>query len=478
MLRKDLTGANMKKWKISSRKAKQRFRAYMLGTAAAAAVAFGLTVPVVMTAMGVTVDLAKVYMVRERLGRALDSSALAAAASTTNDEAVREQVENYFEVNFPAEKIGDAYDLVVDISGNEISVSASAHVETSFMRMMGYDYVDVHMETVVVREVQGLEVVMVLDNTGSMSENDNIGSLRTAATNFVNILFDSTSDASSIKVGLVPFSNSVNVGRYGLGKTPAGATYDGGYTFVRLPEGVDYTTSYTSSTHWYGCVLAFPTGTYSSSRIDNDPYPDDVQNTQGPWDAYLYENYVCSGAAPHRTCGYRLSSRPNRDCPETTVVPLTSNPSTLLSSIATMQAQGNTLGNFGMAWGYRLISPERPFTEGSPWGDNNWRKAVVMMTDGVNTMNREYSAYWRGRNHRIGTPGLNDRFEDVCATLKANNVTVYTVTFYSGVDDETKDIFRRCATDETKFFDAPSQEDLVLVFERISRELGNLHIRR
>ncbi|MEZ5919358.1 MAG: hypothetical protein R3D66_05475 [Alphaproteobacteria bacterium] len=39
-----------------------------------------------------------------------------------------------------------------------------------------------------------------MDNTGSMATNNNISTLRTAATNFVNILFDRTSNLNYIRI--------------------------------------------------------------------------------------------------------------------------------------------------------------------------------------------------------------------------------------------------------------------------------------
>ena len=154
----------------------------------------------------------------------------------------------------------------------------------------------------------------------------------------------------------------------------------------------------------------------------------------------------------------------------------TSEQQVLLDAVNNMDAEGFTLGNYGMVWGWRVISPEEPFTEGSEYSDNLWKKAVLMMTDGVNTMNHAYTAYGRTDQHSV-TPGdLNDRFAEICTAMKQQEIIIYTVTFYSGVDDATKNYYRQCATDETKYFDAPSQNDLIEVFEQISRELSNLHI--
>ncbi|MFP4386525.1 MAG: hypothetical protein ACLFRA_04865 [Alphaproteobacteria bacterium] len=141
-----------------------------------------------------------------------------------------------------------------------------------------------------------------------------------------------------------------------------------------------------------------------------------------------------------------------------------------------MRANGFTHGNYGMVWGYRVISQAFPFTEGVEFGNQYWRKAVVMMTDGVNTVHQHYSAYGPTQDNDISTYKLNERFADVCQNMKDDGIIIYTVTFTSGVSESTKDYYRECATTEDYFHDAPSQNDLIKVFETISRELSNLYI--
>ena len=510
---------------------KENIRRYGVNTVGAVAVVFGLMVPVLVGAVGVSVDMAQSYLVKQRLGHALDAAALAAAASGSDDAAVIEtQVNDFIEMNYPAEKIGATYDIDVQVVGSELSVSASARLDTSFMRIFGYDHVTVSSETVVQREVRGLEVVLVLDNTGSMSTNDNIGALRTASESFVNILFDRVNDPEDVKVGLVPYSNSVRVGRYGLGLNPDGTQYADGDVFVTLPAGVSYTNDYDSHDDWYGCVVGHmdnayydPTSTHEPNSkgqlwrdsgnwrghgwnpgsSSNDPYPQDTEDSyEGPWDIYMYgkiisdgqrcsdysglSNSRCSDCTGYygrcnSTYCYCWKSTPNQQCPNAMVLPMTSDQDALLTRIDEMEPNGNTAGNVGMLWGYRLISPEPPFEEGAAWDSDEWDKAVIMMTDGANTIDSGstgYSYYGPGSKNNMTVTRMNDRFLEICDAMKAKDILVYTVTFYSNIDDDTKDYYRACATDPSKYHDAPSQEELVEVFEKISRELSNLHIKQ
>jgi hypothetical protein len=64
----------------------------------------------------------------------------------------------------------------------------------------------------------------------------------------------------------------------------------------------------------------------------------------------------------------------------------------------------------------------------------------------------------------------------VCQNAKDAGVTIYTITFQSGISNATRELFRQCATDQTKYFNAPSNQDLINAFENIANQLSQLHI--
>lgn len=458
--------------------------------------AFAIMLPVVVSSVGMSMDMAQGYLVRTRLAGALDAAALAATASSTDEDEIEERVRQFFEANYPEDRIGFTYDLEVEFDGDDVIVSANADYNTSFMRVVGIDSLTVHRETTVRREVRGLEVALVLDNTGSMSTNDNISALREATRSFIDILFERADEPEDIRIGLVPYANAVRVGSYGLGLNPDGTTYydpdgdDDPDPFVELEPGQFYTTNHsnTNDDAWYGCVTEYNEDGWDENITDNDPYPNDVldQEYEGPWEPYMYEQYGANstycgtyvdsrGRTRANSCYYPATYRAT-NCPYAMVVPLTSDQDALLAAVDTMTAHGNTLGNIGMAWGARILSPEPPFVEGHDWTDSRWRKAIIMMTDGANTRDSHYSAFWRNRNNELTVTDYNERFVETCGALKEQGVLVYTITFYSNIDDETKDYYEDCATTPSQYYDAPTQEELVDVFETISRELANLHI--
>ena len=425
--------------------ARDQTQRYVRDTAAATAIAFALIIPVVVGSAGMAVDVATAYLVQQRLSHALDAAALAAAASASGEDDMQGVVDQFMEKNYPPEELGATYNIQVTQVGNDIKLSGYASFDTFFIQILGIDVVEVSADTTVAREILGLEVVMVLDVTGSMSTNNNIGALRTAASNFTNILMNSAVYEDSVKIGLVPFATTVNVGPYGLGKTPSNTTYD--TAFVNNPSNRKFNQS--KSTDWWGCIL-------------ERAYPQDTQDAQPSW---RWEMYRYSTSAP------------NQNCNKAYILPLTTSRSTILNRINGLTASGNTLSNVGMVWGYRVISPDFPFREGTEFNDPEVRKAVLLMTDGDNNIGNTYSAYGPWSTYRLTDEDLNDRLAETCENMKDEGISIYTVTFTSNIDQHTKDFFKECATTPDKWFNAPSQADLIEVFEFISRELANIHIR-
>ena len=431
---------------------------YLKSISGVTAVAFAMAIPVVIGTAGMAIDVSNAYLIKQRLSHAVDAAALAAAASANSTADINATVQEFFELNYPSDRIGAPYNVQVTVNGSDIRVSATANYVTYFARVLALDEIVITEDTNVTREIIGLEVAMVLDVTGSMATNNNIATLRTAATNFTNIMFDNAAYPDSVKIGIVPFANAVNVGPYGLGKLPSGATYD--TAFVNNPSKLTFNQSQSSA--WWGCVL------------DNHTTPKDTQNTDSTWrwDMYRYTN---AGAKDSKI--RKDTVAPNTSCNKSYILPLTTNRTQILTKINGLQASGNTLSNLGMVWGYRLLSPEFPFREGVAWSNTEWRKIAILMTDGDNVINNVYSGYGTWMNNQTLTDEvLNQRLAQTCTNMKNDGITIYTVTFTSGIDQNTKNYFRDCASDVTKWIDAPTQADLVAAFEQISRELSNIHI--
>lgn len=425
------------------------------------AVTFGLGAIPMLIAAGTAIDLSRAYRVKQQLGFALDSAGLAAGSSTNPDQDLQALAQAYFTANYPSTSFGTPTMSSFSASSSEINISGSATLPTTFMQIVGIDQLTVHASATIQRQTSGLELVMALDNTGSMSSSGKLAAMQSAATEMINTLFGSETEPALLKVGLVPFSHTVNIGPSNTAYVSSTSAYDWG------------------TTSWSGCVMA-------------RTYPADVQDTTtaagGLWAPYYwadnndYNNWK-SGSTYSIVVGPPSTKGPNKQCPRA-ITPLTNNKTTLLSEISAMWASGNTHINEGAAWAWRVISPEAPFTEGTAYGTENWNKAVVILTDGDNTTSTSvYSAYGYRNSGLLGcTSGscteaaLDSRLQEVCTGMKAAGIKVYTISFGTGVSSASQTMLSNCATAATNYYHAPDAATIKKAFRAIGAELKKLHL--
>ncbi len=441
---------------------------YIRNHSGAIAPMFGLMAPLLFAAVGGAIDVSHGYLIKQRLTHALDAATLAAAASA-KDGDVKAKVEQFLKLNYPIEKIGRVYDIDAYVVGDEVYANAKVDFQTYFIHLIGIDEFDVYVDTTVEREVQGIEVVLVLDVTGSMSQE--IGELEDSVTMFVNRLCG-TSCPDNVKIGYVPFSTSVNVGPYGLGEDDEGNYY--GDAFVNNPTGRDFNQSHYDQ--WHGCVLAdFDEDTNGLFGGNWDMY----RNKQVYGTSSYYYNYESYSHYNYGNRKYYYFNH-NSNCNKTYITPLTSDKTRLLDKVD-FYASGNTLGNVGMVWGLRVLLPDFPFEEGAPWEDTLTKRVIVMMTDGENTMpggSSGYSAYGTTSEHSVRKSDLDDKFSETCEHAKNDlGVNVYTITFSNGVDAYTEQLFEDCASSAGNYYDVDEAADLAEVYDKIAKELANLHIK-
>src|SRR3954469_1089256 len=137
-------------------------------------------------AVGLAIDAGRAFIVQDQLQKALDAAGLAADQATAKADA-----QNFFAANFNAAAGATSNGLTVTFSsdGLTVTLTASASQPTTFMQVMGIKSVTVSGQAVIKRQVTGLELALVLDNTGSMVDEDKIGSLKTAAHELLDALY-------------------------------------------------------------------------------------------------------------------------------------------------------------------------------------------------------------------------------------------------------------------------------------------------
>jgi hypothetical protein len=393
----------------------------------------------------------------------------------------------------------------------------------------------------VLRQLRKVELVMALDNSGSMA-GTRMTALKSSANTLVNTLFGSETTSEFVKIGLVPFTGAVNVGAGNSGADWIDST---GLSIlhkedVDLPLGktlFDLLGSLTNAT-WGGCVRARlsgydltdeppdagetlfvpyvapnePSGCYVGGKFvlalkgpactglggtwldyAND-YLSDVnivgltpQQNQRNWLAYIGKTLPTGG-----TLG------PNYNCPASPMQPLTNVKSTITSAISSMGASGNTVIPEGIAWGWRALSPGPPFTEGAPLTDKDTLRFLILLTDGENNVGgggnyhngSSFSAFGFAASGHLGkTDGsqarqvLDAKTAALCTNVKAQGIYVYTIALQV-TDGATRTMLENCATPASEcpggqcYFDTPTASALEGVFTNIALGLNQLRVAR
>jgi Flp pilus assembly protein TadG len=201
----------------------QRGNAFML-TAAAIVPVIGI--------VGSAVDIGRAYMTQLRLQQACDSAVLAgrrAMASGTYTDAAKAEATKMFNFNFPEERYG-ATGIGFSsrsVNASDVEGSASAILPTALMYIFGKDEFRLSAACTAKLEISNVDVMMVLDVTGSMASKavssdteTKIVALRAAAIDFFDTLTSADVGDGRLRFGVVPYSSSVNVGALLIAKNP------------------------------------------------------------------------------------------------------------------------------------------------------------------------------------------------------------------------------------------------------------------
>lgn len=182
----------------------------------------GLALITFIGCAGMAVDTARGYMVKARLSQALDAAALAGAKSLLSDTRDAD-IQMLFDANFDA----DAFSAEVvgptinaDTTKNTVKVSAAATIDTTLMSVLGFSTMTVAAEATAIRAINGLDVVMSIDISGSMClPCSKIEAAILAANTMVDTLYNDPNPKTVtingttydlLNIGMVPWNAKVN----------------------------------------------------------------------------------------------------------------------------------------------------------------------------------------------------------------------------------------------------------------------------
>ena len=316
---------------------------------------------IMIAAGGIAIDMMRYEMERARIQTTLDSAVLAAAGSPFGSDS-RTIVENYFETAGMSDYLNaeEAGDITSTVTASKVKASASMTMNTYLMKLSGVKTLSTSGSSVAERRVPKLEVVLVLDVSGSMGRNSKLANLKSAAKDFVSTVLSSSEPGNTV-ISLVPFSWSVT------------------------PTNTMFTALDVEETHQYSTCLRFKDNDFSHATLTSGASADqmvytsvygDWQDLDSGWRSCFTDDYM-------------------------EILPYSISESDLHDKIDALHADGNTSGHQGMNWGAAILDPTfravsadlRAANEMDNSLDNvpadydqpETLKIIVMMGDGQNT---------------------------------------------------------------------------------------------
>jgi Flp pilus assembly protein TadG len=550
------------------RKLLNRFKRDARGTVALIA---GLSAIPLLLAAGVAVDMARASHEDEAFQSAVDSAALAVAASDLSDlnavttaqmparmALLNDLAKKYINANYTPHFHDDTQIQVnVTVANNgTVKVEGYHDFPTAIMRIVGINEIDIGAHAQVNKAAgltENVEIFLVMDTTGSMSINNKLVDAKAAAKLlFTEVLGAKTTDPH-LKFALVPFSGSVNLGptypTAGVIDTTGAATVSKvnftsatyhnmkGWNDLRYKNALNQTVPLP----WNGCVEARLGAYATNDTAPNVGVPDTLftpyfapdESSKG---TITYPNdYITASGSPNELSPSLPSSSsdsvrqknqakyvtklltnvavtadgPWYNCAASSIVPLTPSRATIEAGIDAMTARGNTVLPEGLAWGWRVMSPTMPYTEGAAYNNKQWRKVVVFMTDGendvsagTNTLNGSvYTSYgyvtaplaknrFGTTSSSAATAALDTKLLTVCSGIKSKaemrpnpknqsqnipSVELYTIGFQAPVASSI--LLKACATDVDHYYvNAANGQELKDAFRAIGERLKTMYL--
>jgi len=359
------------------------FRCDESGVMAYPTVAFFLAM---LAVGGLGVDLMRMERDRTMLQYTLDRAVLAAAdLDQTQPPAV--VVKDYLN----KAGLGEHYTPPIVETGlgyKRVQATINSTFEAHLMRFSGGTDLPIYATSKAEESIDGLEISLVLDVSGSMNSNSRLTNLKLAAKDFIDTMVANTTEGK-MSISVVPYA-----------------------TQVSLPDDLIGQYSTVGENEYSNCIN-FEASHFSQAQL---PTSETLKRTMHftPW-GYSNRDMRTYYNSPRLIKDPVCDPRQSRQ-----ILPLQRDANTLKNFIQNLSAGGNTSIDIGMKWGTALLDPSaRPAiyalstgNDASVPGDYSDRpvdytdtdtiKIIVLMTDGQNT-----SQYFVNNHRRDGPSGVH-----------------------------------------------------------------------
>lgn len=264
--------------------------------------------------IGGGVDMSRAYLAQSRLQQACDAGVLAARKSLGSqaavDSAIPAQAANlgqrFFNLNFRDGIYGTEdreFQMYLE-ADYTLTGEAEVTVPTTVMNVFGFDQVNIDVECAAVLSFQNLDLMMVLDTTGSMRHTNagdpmsRMDTMKQVIRDFHAELEANKAPGTRLRYGFVPYATNVNVGHLLRDEWVASA-----WTYQSREAGASTPTIYTHTytTNWQHVSGTGPVeavhSTYAATWNPGTPAtPSGTGDEGGGGGSGGY--YSCNGAVP------------------------------------------------------------------------------------------------------------------------------------------------------------------------------------
>lgn len=389
---------------------------------------FAMAIVPIIGVAGIALDYSRAFREKQALQHAVDAAAMTAAIEYgLSPDYRRESAQKQFTANYVRQL---DHQLEVNFQGDtaETSVAvAKAEVPTSLLNIIGIEKIAVNAAAEVVTIEDPIQIALALDLTKSMNENNRIGVMKSALTDFATRMIPHANSNATVGISIVSFSDSVRVP----------ASYRNKFWL-----NIDWA----RRNSFTGCVW---------DRAA--PYADTAAPPKTSISASLYE--------PTPDIGYTQAY-----CDDyAEIMPISYDRNEILEKIDSLRTKseyflpdqsGSTNIPLGLVWAMNTLSRDEPY----PNHIHNTRKVLILVTDGENSFSRLGSF--------VDEEGIDANTLALCNEAKAEGYEVFTMRMIDG----SENILGSCASGPDHFTDITEVSDFPPAFEKLGDVLWGRRI--
>jgi Flp pilus assembly protein TadG len=405
---------------------------------------FALALLPLVGAIGSAVDYSRANSARTSMQAALDSAGLMLSkdAQSLSQGQLEAKATAAFKANFNHPEVRDVT-VTTSFSSPQagsfqLNISATGKVDTTVMAIWQPE-ISIGSTAQIVWGMKRLELVLALDNTGSMASSNKMTELKAAAKDMLKTLQDAAKKADDIKVAIVPFATDVNVG-----------TDNKDAAWVRWDQ-------------WEAANGSCTKSSYKSKSSCENNNGDWTPASKNSWNGCVWDrdqSYdVNNSAASVNLPATLYSAHQASNCP-VSMMTLTNDWTALNTKVDAMTPSGNTNVTIGLQMAFQMLSPVAPFNATAPKDDLD--KVIILLTDGDNTQNR-----WS-----TSQSSIDNRTKLACTNVNNANIKLYTVRVING----NASLLQQCATKSDMYYNVQNASQLSAVFSTIAQNLANLRL--